>query len=132
MGCVGVICASVLSAVAAELPDEATVEGDAVIVTCRVANEGKIFGKETVQVYASYPDSKVERCVKELKGFEKVELAPGESKIVRVAISLRDLAYFDDFSKRFVTEPGHYEFLVGSSSAKVCGTCSVVVKGLFL
>ena len=108
----------------------ATVEGDAVVVTCRVANEGKVFGRETVQVYAACPESRVDRCVKELKGFEKVGLAPGESKVVRVVIPLRNLSYFDDFGKRFVTELGRYEFFVGTSSAKVCGTCSVVVKGL--
>ena len=108
----------------------AALEGGRVVVSCRVTNEGKVFGRETVQVYAACPDSKVERCVKELKAFEKVGLGPGESKVVRMTIPLRNLAYFDDFGKRFVTEPGRYEFLVGTSSAKVCGTCSVVVKGL--
>ena len=85
-----------------------------------VTNTGKRAGREVVQVYAAYPGAKVERCVKELKGFAKTkQLAPGETQIVNIAIGERDLAYWDDFASRFATDAGDYEFLVGASSVDI-------------
>ena len=94
-------------------------------VTVAVTNAGKVKGKETVQFYVSYPDAKVERCVKELKGFEKVTLKPGETKRVSCTISPRDLAYWDEFAHCFRTDAGVYEVLVGASSADIRGKATV-------
>ena len=72
-----------------------------------------------MQLYASYPGAKVERCVKELKSFAKVALAPGETKVVELKLSPRDLAYWDEFNHRFRVDAGDYDLLIGSSSADV-------------
>lgn len=94
-------------------------------VSVTVTNTGKVKGKEVVQFYAAYPNAKVERCVKELKGFDKVSLKPGETKTVKFNVSPRDLAYWDEFLHRFRTDAGDYEILVGSSSADIRGKATI-------
>ncbi len=89
-------------------------------VSAKVTNTGKVAGREVVQVYVAYPTAKVERCVKDLRGFAKTKLlAPGESETVRIPITLRDLARFDELDHRFVTDEGVYELLVGTSSRNI-------------
>ena len=97
-------------------------------VSVTVTNTGKVKGKEVVQFYVAYPDAKVERCVKELKAFEKIELKPGESKTVKARFSARDLAYWDEFAHRFRTDAGRYEVLVGASSADIRGQATISVE----
>jgi len=109
-----------------EYSDVVATNGDAIAV--RVTNRGTVKGKEVVQLYVAYPDAKVERCVKELKGFKKIDLKPGESKVVKLSVSSRDLAYFDVFERRFRTDAGAYDLLVGSSSADIRGKVRITVK----
>ena len=94
-------------------------------VSVSVTNTGKVKGKEIVQFYAAYPQPRVERCVKELKGFAKVELAPGETKTLTHRFDPRDLAYWDSFEHRFRTDAGTYEILVGASSADIRGKATL-------
>ena len=97
-------------------------------VSAKVTNTGKVAGREVVQVYVAYPMAKVERCVKDLRGFAKTKLlAPGESETVRIPITLRDLARFDELDHRFVTDEGVYELLVGTSSRNILGKKTVAV-----
>ena len=97
-------------------------------VSAKVTNTGKVAGREVVQVYVAYPDAKVERCVKDLRGFAKTKLlAPGESETVRIPITLRDLARFDELDHRFVTDEGVYELLVGTSSRNILRKKTVAV-----
>jgi beta-glucosidase len=99
-------------------------------VSAKVTNTGKVAGREVVQVYVAYPMAKVERCVKDLRGFAKTKLlAPGESETVRIPIAIRDLAYFDELDHRFVTDAGRYELLVGTSSRDIRGRKTVAVDG---
>ena len=99
-------------------------------VSAKVTNAGKVAGREVVQVYVAYPDATVERCVKDLRGFAKTKLlAPGESETVRIPITLRDLARFDELDHRFVTDAGRYELLVGTSSRDIRGRKTVAVDG---
>ena len=99
-------------------------------VSAKVTNTGKVAGREVVQVYVAYPTAKVERCVKDLRGFAKTKLlAPGESETVRIPITLRDLARFDELDHRFVTDAGRYELLVGTSSRNILGKKTVAVGG---
>lgn len=93
---------------------------DGFAVSATVVNTGTVPGKETVQIYASYPDAKAERCVKELKGFAKTPLlAPGESCVVSAPVSFRDLARWDEFSNCFFTDAGAYDFSIGRSAAAI-------------
>lgn len=88
-------------------------------VSVPVTNTGKVKGKEVVQLYVSAPKSEVDRPVKELKGFSKVELAPGETRDVKIRIKGSDLAYFDADRHEWVVEPGMYEAHIGASSADI-------------
>ena len=90
-----------------------------------VTNTGGRSGKEVVQIYASYPDARVDRCERELKGFAKIALAPGETKVATVEISLRDLAYWDEFAHRFRVDAGICELMAAASSADIRGKTAV-------
>ena len=92
---------------------------DTFTVAIPVTNTGSRSGKETVQLYVSDLKSSVERPVKELKGFRKVALAPGETQLVTFAIGRDDLSYFDAAKHEWVVEPGAFEALVGASSADI-------------
>ena len=88
-------------------------------VTVPVTNVGDREGKEVVQLYISDLKSSVERPVKELKGFKKVNLAPGETAEVSFRISKADLSFFDAEKHAWVCEPGTFEALIGASSADI-------------
>ncbi|MGL4632554.1 MAG: glycoside hydrolase family 3 C-terminal domain-containing protein, partial [Leadbetterella sp.] len=84
-------------------------------VSVKVTNTGSKVGTETVQMYISDKVSCVTRPVKELKGFQKVTLQPGESKEVSFVISPELLMFYDHTMKRII-EPGEFDVLVGNSS----------------
>ena len=92
---------------------------DAVTVTFDVTNTGEREGTEVAELYVSDTHSSVPRPVKELKGFARVELKPGESKKVSLTLDRRDLSYYDVTSKQWKAEPGDFGILVGSSSATI-------------
>ena len=94
--------------------DSISVEGNRVKV--RVTNRGKYAGKEVVQLYVSPPKSAVNRPVKELKGFKKISLAPGESGEVELELCDRSFAYYDERVNDWRVESGEYRLLVGGSS----------------
>jgi beta-glucosidase len=88
-----------------------------VSLSLEVKNSGERAGDEVVQLYVRYPDSKVERPVQELRGFQRVSLAPGESQTVTFTLDARQLAYYG--KRGFVVEPGKVQVLIGSSSADI-------------
>lgn len=85
-------------------------------VTVEVKNTGKVEGKETVQLYIHDVLASLPRPAKELKGFAKVSLKPGEKKQVKIQIGKDELSYYDPAKHMWVAEPGEFEVLVGSSS----------------
>ncbi len=84
-----------------------------------VKNTGKVAGDEVVQLYIHDVKSKIDRPEKELKGFKKVHLMPGESKSVRFRIDKKALSYYDVKLKSWVVESGEFEVLVGNSSRNI-------------
>lgn len=92
-----------------------TQQQDAVTVSLKVKNTGDVAGKEIVQVYVRDVASSVFRPEKELKGFAKVDLLPGEEKEVVVALNGRSFAFFDVAQKDWVVEAGEFDVLVGAS-----------------
>ena len=84
-------------------------------VSVSVKNTGKREGTETVQMYIRDLVSSVTRPVKELKGFQKVFLKPGESKTVNLEITPDSLAFYD-INMKYVVEPGDFEIMIGNSS----------------
>lgn len=93
-----------------------------ITVTVPVTNIGSIEGKETVQLYISDEKSSLPRPLKELKGFNKVSVAPGETVNVSFTITADDLKYFDDKAHEWVAEPGAFKALIGSSSTDIRAT----------
>lgn len=89
------------------------------IVSVPVTNVGPRAGKEIVQLYISDLKSTVDRPVKELKGFRKVSLAPGETATVKFEIGKDALSYFNADKHEWECEPGAFEALVGASSADI-------------
>jgi len=85
------------------------------VVRIEVRNTGKRPGAEVVQLYLSDPEASVARPLKELKGFAKLHLEPGESGEAVFEIHPRDLMYFDEIAHEWVAEPGRFEALVGAS-----------------
>ena len=85
-------------------------------VSVDVANTGGVAGEEVVQLYVGYEGSRVERPVRELKGFAKVHLEPGETKRATFTLAARQLAYYHEQRSRWVTEPITYRVFVGPSS----------------
>jgi beta-glucosidase len=101
---------------------------DGITVSVDVANTGKLTGKEVVQVYVHDRKSKLVRPPKELKGFAKIELQPGETKTVSIALDFRSFAYYDPAYKGWVTEDGDFDILIGSSSADICFSETVTLS----
>lgn len=87
-------------------------------VTVTVRNTGKVSGAEVVQCYIRDLSADISRPLKELKGFEKVALAPGEQRAVTFRLSSKDLAYWNQAGK-FKTDPGKFKVFVGGNSAEV-------------
>lgn len=84
-------------------------------VVCEVANTGSRAGTEVIQMYIRDRVSSVTRPVKELKGFTRVSLDPGETKTVELEIT-PDLLAFYDVNMNYVVEPGEFEIMIGNSS----------------
>jgi beta-glucosidase len=101
---------------------DARVSGDvehgdlAVSVSCRITNTGSRPGKEVAQLYLGDPAASVARPPRELKGFAKVDLAPGESETVTFRLDARDLSYWSTTASGWVLEPGEFTIAVGASS----------------
>ncbi len=91
-------------------------------------NTGKRAGAEVVQLYISDLKSSLPRPLKELKGFEKVYLNPGETKTVSISIDKTALSFFDDKKHDWVAEPGDFEALVGSSSSDIKSKIKFTLK----
>ena len=92
---------------------------DGLTISVDVKNTGKLAGKETVQVYVHDQKSDLIRPVKELKGFAKVELQPGETKTVSIHLDFRAFAYYHPEHKQWITEDGGFDILIGASSADI-------------
>ena len=98
-------------------------------VEVTVTNTGNVEGKEIVQLYVSDRESSVIRPVKELKGFEKVSLRPGESKKVVFTLDSRAFAYYDTSIHDWFVEYGAFDIMIGASSRDIRLTDTVYVNG---
>lgn len=94
-------------------------DNDTLTVTVKVMNTGAVAGKEIVQLYVKDVDSSIRRPEKELKGFEKVELQPGEEKTVSFTLNKRSFAYYNTELADWHVESGEFELQVGSSSRDI-------------
>ncbi len=88
-------------------------------VNLSIKNTGKVKGAEIVQLYIRDPESAVIRPIKELKGFKKIWLNPGEQKTITIMLNRNDFAYWDPSIKSWKVEPGKFILMVGSSSRDI-------------
>lgn len=103
--------------------DSKTMSPDGTLtVKVTVKNTGTREGQEVVQMYISDKKSSLPRPIKELKGFQKVKLAPGETKEVSFTIDKEALSYFDDAQHAWVAEPGKFDVIIAASAADIKGT----------
>nr|WP_285889351.1 glycoside hydrolase family 3 C-terminal domain-containing protein [Neobacillus niacini] len=101
---------------------------ETVTVTVNVKNTGKVPGKEIIQLYVKDIKSSVIRPEKELKGFGKVSLQPGEDKTISFELDKRSFAYYNTDLKDWYVESGEFEILVGKSSREIELTEEIMVQ----
>lgn len=110
------------------LDKESIKDTETLTVSVDITNTGKVAGKEIVQLYVSDKESTPIRPVKELKGFEKIELAPGETKTVTFRLNDRAFAYYNTQIQDFHVETGDFKISVGSSSRDIRLEAEVYVE----
>ncbi len=98
-------------------------------VSCKIKNSGMVQAKEAVQLYVCPPKGEVRRPVRELKGFEKVELLPGEEKTVEFTLDKRAFAYYEEKIHDWYVESGNYTIEIGASSRDIRLAKAVTVHG---
>lgn len=117
---------------------EAT-DKESITVSCKVKNTGKVAGKETVQLYIGPTEPEIRRVpvpYKQLKGFEKISLNPGEEKEVTFILDKRSFAYYEIQNSDWFVESGKYTIYVGASSrdirlmetVKITGTENLMIQ----
>lgn len=116
----------------ATISSEKFSQGQQVHITVDVKNTGDREGSETVQVYVGWNQhASIDRPIKELRGYDKAHLAPGEKKSVSVSLDQESFAYFDEVSKKWVVEAGKYMVSVGTSIRDIHATLEIEVGSRF-
>jgi len=110
----------------ARLRDATVTWHEAIAVDVTVTNTGKRVSDEVVQLYVRDPQASITRPTKELKGFVRLELSPGEARNVTFEIPIGQLGFYDR-QLAYVVEPGIFEIFVGTSSADLLGAGTVEV-----
>jgi beta-glucosidase len=90
--------------------------GSTVDVSFDVTNTGSVAGAEVAQLYVSDPSAQVDRPERELKGFAKVRLSPGETHNVTISLDARSFSYWDEPAQKWIIDPGKFVIRVGDSS----------------
>lgn len=103
-------------------------DGESINLSLNVENTGNYDSDEVVQVYVSFPDSKVERPAKALKGFKRVHIPQGESVEVNIPIKAEDLKYWDVEKGEWVLEKGRVTFMIGPASDQVKSVWKILVR----
>lgn len=112
-----------------KLDHRSTVATQTVQATVKVRNSGDRAGDEVVQLYLRPKHPERERARKELRGFQRVTLQPGEERTLTFAFTPQaDLRYYDDRAKAYAVDPGDYEAQIGASSADIRLTQPFTVK----
>ena len=106
---------------------------DKITVSVNVKNTGSYDGDEVVQIYVTTPDSpaSLQRPIKRLKGFKRVTIPRGQTRLVEIEIDCADLWFWDMENDRITYDSGKYNFEIGSSSQDIRGTVSANMNGKF-
>lgn len=103
-------------------------KNETIVLTVDVKNTAKVDGKEVVQLYVSKKDSKISRAAQELKGFKKILVKAGETQKVTIKVPVKELAYYDVTTKKWIVEPGKYTLKLGNSSRDIKKEVIVTIK----
>ena len=103
-------------------------ENGEVTITARISNAGRQEAKEIVQLYVSDKQSSVPRPIKELKGYQKVHLKPGETKSISFVLSEDAFSFWSEHSHAWVVEPGEFEVMLGASSSDIRSRAKIELK----
>jgi beta-glucosidase len=90
--------------------------GESLDATASVTNTGKVVGDEVVQLYIHQRAGSTSRPIRELKGFERVALQPGETKTVRFTLGSKELTCWSESRKEWVEEPEEFDVWAGDNS----------------
>lgn len=99
--------------------NEKFTEAEGLTITFAIKNTSNRKGLETAQIYIGDPESSLPRPIKELKGFQKIELNPGEIKIVTLKLNWKDFAFWNSTLKKWTAEQGKFIIFVGASSRDI-------------
>ena len=102
-----------------EISSKKMTEDGSVVVSVNVKNTGDRAGKEVVQLYIKDKKSSLPRPEKELKGFKKVLLEPGQEQEVSFTITPKELSFYNDQDGKWIAEPGEFEAFIGNSSTNI-------------
>ncbi|MBP5216606.1 MAG: glycoside hydrolase family 3 C-terminal domain-containing protein, partial [Bacilli bacterium] len=102
---------------------------DAIVVSVDVTNTGESEGSEVVQVYVASPRENAHKPLRELKGFDKVNLKPNETKTVTILVHEDELRFWDIQEHRFVLEDGEYLIQIGKNSQEIVLEEKLIIKG---
>jgi len=102
--------------------------GETIEVSCSLTNSGEVAGSEVVQVYIGIPKSKVERAVKELRAFQKVQLDAGAVTQISLSIPVDKLAFYNEEAQDWELEAGSYTVFVGNASDNIVKEMKIKVE----
>lgn len=102
-----------------QIPKQTDVDKENIAVRITVKNTGKMDGSEVIQLYIHDVECKCDRPEKELKGFSKVFLKAGEEKTIALSIGKKELAVYDMEIGRWITQPGEFDILIGTSARDI-------------
>jgi beta-glucosidase len=106
----------------ASLSTDSAKGSDTVTATVDVTNTGKLKGDEVVQVYVHEVHSPVPMPIESLVGFQRITLAPGETKMVSIPVKVSSFRRWDETANRYVVDSGQYELRIGSASDEIHST----------
>jgi beta-glucosidase len=103
--------------------------GETVTVTAWVTNTGSRAGREVVQLYTHQQLSRVKQPLRQLRAFTKIDLAPGESRLISFPLAVDDLRFWDITTNAFVVETARHKIMIGRSSSDIRLTGTLAVRG---
>jgi beta-glucosidase len=104
-------------------------DGEMIVVSADVSNTGDRPGEEVVQMYVSWPDSQIDRPIRELRGFQRIALDVGESAAVSFSLRADDLRFWDSENDRWALEAGQIQVQLGASSQDIRLRQSIIAEG---
>jgi beta-glucosidase len=113
-----------------EFSDTVMKPNGAITVSCTIKNTGALAGEEVVQLYIQDKVASITRPVKELKGFEKISLLPGEAKKVSFVINKSVLQFYNENLDKWIIEPGAFDIMIGSASDNIALHSTIYVKSV--